>query len=192
MKKFIALAMSMAMTVAVTVPVYAATDIANVNSTENVVTDTLDKVNGTDHFVADDNYDGAAGSPTNVWASGSITEEVKVTAVKTAEFTITIPKEIVMDGATATASYEGNVKGDIAGDQTITVQPDASFQLSEAGGKADVTCTVTQADVTFNSTEVATKDAEVLVGKTVSGSLAAPDLTAGDWSGKYNYTITYQ
>ena len=157
------------------------------NSDESVQTDQLTKDAGTAYFANDDNYDGTAAAPTNVWDNGTIVEEVKVTAVKTAEFTIEIPKEIVMDGETATADYEVNVVGDIAGDQSITVDPDDDFLLSEAGGKADVTCTVTQADVTFTSPEIAVVD-----GKTVEGSLAAPDLTAGDWAGKFNFTITYQ
>ena len=186
-KRILALSIAVAMTACMAVPAFAATAIDNANSTESVVTDTLDKTTGTDYFVDDDNYDGTAAAPTNVWNNGTIVEEVKVTAVKTAEFTITIPKEIVMDGETATATYEVNVVGDIAGDQTITVDPDDNFLLSEAGGKADVTCTVTQDDVTFTSSQIAVVD-----GKTVEGSLAAPDLTAGDWAGKFNFTITYQ
>ena len=86
-KRFLSLIMVGAMTMALTVPAYAATSIGITDSVENVVTDTLNKTTGTDHFVADDNYDGPAGAPTNVWNDGSIVEEVKVTAVKTAEFT---------------------------------------------------------------------------------------------------------
>ena len=196
-KRFLSLIMVGAMTMALTVPAYAATAIGITDSVENVVTDTLNKTTGTDHFATNDNYDGPAGAPTNVWNDGSIVEEVKVTAVKTAEFTITVPKEIVMDGATATADYTVNVVGDIAGDQRITVQPDASFQLAEAGGKANVTATITQANTTFDYNEInvdVNSDGAITAGtdgKTVDGSIAAPDLTAGDWSGKFNFNITY-
>lgn len=185
-KKLLSLTMVAALTVALSVPAFAATDIALETSQESVQTDVLNQDAGTTYFVDDENYDGPVGAKTNVWADGQIVEEVKVTATKASEFEITIPKEIVMDGATKAADYEVTVKGDIAGDQKITVTPDPSFQLNEDGNKAPVTCTVTQDDVTFASAEI------VDPGKTVPGSLAAPDLTAGKWSGKFAFTIVYQ
>ena len=48
-------------------------------------TDTLDKTNGTDHFVDE---------TTNVWQNGEISEEVRVTVDRASRFEITIPKEI--------------------------------------------------------------------------------------------------
>lgn len=187
MKKILALATAVAMTACMSVTAFAATGIDIQDSVEDVQVDTLDKTTGTDYFIDNDDYDGTAADPTNVWANGQIVEEVKVTAVVAPEFTITIPKEIVMDGSTKEADYTVNVVGDIAGDQTITVTPDASFELNEDGGKDPVTCTVTQADTGFNSDEIAADG-----GKTVDGNLSAQDLTAGNWSGKYNFTIVYQ
>lgn len=190
-KKFLSLALATILTMALAVPAFAATDIGITDSPENVVTDTLDKTTGTDYFATDDNYDGTSVAPTNVWDAGTIKEEVKVTAVKAADFTITIPKEITMDGDTKSADYTVNVKGDIAGDQKITVTPDASFNLSEAGGKANVVTNVTQDDVTFLPADIYYGVAKDQPGKTVDGSLAAPTLSAGQWSGKFNFTIVY-
>lgn len=193
-KKFLSLALATILTMALAVPAFAATSIDITDSSNTAtpnVTDTLDKTTGTDHFATDDKYDGPQGAPTNVWNAGTIKEEVKVTAVKTADFTITIPKEITMNGETKDATYNVNVKGDIAGDQKITVTPDASFNLSEAGGKGDVTTNVTQADVTFLPSEIYYGVAKDQPGKTVDGSLAAPTLSAGQWSGKFNFTIVY-
>ena len=119
-----------------------ATPIDLSNSTESVTTDTLDKASGTDYFDDED---------TNVWQDGSITEEARVTVSRTSQFEVTIPKEVVLDGSTGTAAYKVKAKGDIAGDQTIIVEPDANFELSEAGGKTNVTATVTQPNTTKES-----------------------------------------
>lgn len=194
------MALAALMTMALAVPAYAATGIDIDNSAENVVTDTLNKTTGTTHFATDNVYDGPVGGKTNTWNAGQIREEVKVTAVKTCEFTITIPKEITMDGANKNATYDVNVVGDIAGDQEIIVRPDADFQLNEDGGKAPVTVTVTQAeadqkfvyaeineDKNSNGTLEAGTD-----GKTVHGTLDAPTLTAGKWSGKFNFNIEFR
>lgn len=190
-KKFLSLALATILTMALSVPAFAATPIDIDNTPASFETDTLNKTTGTTHFADNDNYDGPQDAPTNVWNNGTIKEEVKVTAVKTADFTITIPKEITMDGDTRSANYTVNVKGDIAGDQKITVTPDASFNLAETGGKADVPTTVTQDDVTFLPTDIYYGVAKDQPGKTVDGKLEASTLSAGQWSGKFNFTIVY-
>ena len=78
----------------------------------------------------------------NEWANGQISEEVRVRIDLASKFTITIPKEIVLNGETGKADYKVKAVGDIAGDQVLQVVPDPDFVLSEAGGKADVIATV--------------------------------------------------
>ena len=125
------------------------------------------------------------------------TNESKADAIKKALATITIPKEITMDGNTKAADYTVNVVGDIAGDQEIKVAPDASFQLTEDGGKDAVPVTVTQADQKFVYREInvdVNSDGALTPGtdgKTVSGNLSAPTLTAGQWNGKFNFNISF-
>ena len=46
------------------------------------------------------------------------------------EFKVTIPKKITLDGATKSGTYKVTVEGDIAGLETIKVQPDASVALN--------------------------------------------------------------
>ena len=70
---------------------------------------------------------------------GIDSEQCNVDASIAPFFVITIPKDITMSGITKTAIYDVNVKGDIAGDQQISVIPDSTFILSERGGKADIT-----------------------------------------------------
>ena len=82
------------------------------------VTDTLDNTTGTDHF--EDELD-------NIWDSGEITERVEVSISKSSEFTITIPKEITLDGETGKADYVVNAKGDISGNQVLSIVPDSTF-----------------------------------------------------------------
>ena len=168
------IAMSMALMLAMPINVFA-TPINLSNSTESVATDTLDKINGTDYF---------ADETTNNWQDGSITEEARVTVSRTSEFEITIPKEVVLNGSTGTTTYKVKAKGDIAGDQKITVTPDANFILSEAGGKANVTATVTQPDIEYDYVKLQGDGTEY------NGNISAT-LSAGEWSGKFNFNIEF-
>lgn len=188
MKKILCLGLSTVMCLTMAMPAFAATDITLTDSTEAVVNDDLeygaDGEKGTDYF---------ADETTNLWDAGALTEECRVYASQASSFTVTIPKEVTLDGETGTADYEVNVKGDISGDQHITVIPDASFAMAEVGGqKADITATVTQAETEWTYDEVnILDDTDALVGKTEAGSIEAP-VTAGEWEGKFNFAITFE
>ena len=102
------IAISMALMLAMPINAFA-TPIDLSNSSESVVTDTLDKANGTDHFTDE---------TTNNWQNGSITEETRVTVKRTSNFEITIPKEVVLNGSTGTATYKVKAKGDLQATKT--------------------------------------------------------------------------
>lgn len=113
------------------------------------------------------------------------------------EFTVTIPKQITLDGESKTGTYTISCKGDIAGDEYVSVIPDASFTMSQQG-KADATANITQAKRQFRTnrygaalldTEVLMNDASGANGTTISGTIEASALTAGAWNGVFNFTI---
>lgn len=56
--------------------------------------------------------------------------------------------------------------------------------MKDAKGKSDVTATITQTKTEFNSTEVNQAD-----GASTTGTVSAPDLTAGSWAGALNFAI---
>lgn len=147
------------------------------NSVESIQYDTLNKTNGTTYYTDE---------TTNVWSDGQIVEECRVTVALESTFTITIPKEIILDGSTKKADYTVNVQGDIAGDQLITVIPDSNLEMIEDGGKDNVTATVSQTQLTFPYMLISPVD-----GATTDGYVEALDLTAGNWSGKFNFNITF-
>jgi len=105
-----------------------------------------------------------------------------------ASFTITIPKVINIDTRTKTATYEVSATGDIKSDMKIKVTPEESFAMKDdAGNKADVTATIEQA-----KTEWAFDDATEKVDATPgNGTITAADLTAGTWTGTFDFTIEY-
>lgn len=117
--------------------------------------------------------------------------QTEVTAEKTSSFVITIPKTITLDAKSKSADYTITATGDIAGDKAISVVPEASFAMSSTG-KEDVTASVTQTKTAFRDTKYtnALSDAEVKFGEDVSGSIAASALTAGDWKGVLQFTIS--
>lgn len=100
-------------------------------------------------------------------------------------FTITVPKSIALDSS-KTATYNINVKGDINGNETIVVQPDTNIVMSDANGKPDVLATVAQEKTDFTVSDVMANSGE---GTSTTGNIWA-DLTAGNWSGVLNFTIS--
>lgn len=100
-------------------------------------------------------------------------------------FTVTVPKSIVLDSS-KTTTYNINVKGDINGNETIIVQPDTNIVMSDANGKPDVLATVAQEKTDFTVSDVMANSGE---GTSTTGNISA-DLTAGNWSGVLNFTIS--
>ena len=171
-KRFLAITMALSMVFSTNA---FATPITLTDSDTNASkTDTLDKTNGTDYFADED---------TNNWQNGSITEEVRVNVKRASFFNITIPKEIVLNGNNGSATYEVSITGELAGDQSLVVKPDDSFQLTEDGGKT-TPVTVTQTKDTFNYQDI---DNSVKG----NGTLSASGISAGNWNGRFNFNIEF-
>ena len=101
------------------------------------------------------------------------------------DYLITIPKVIVLDGIKRTASYEVSVCGDIAGSSIICVEPDKTFILNEESGNKDfVIANIEQDKLTWKYNEILE-----LNQIKANGFISASDLTAGKWSGNFNFNI---
>ena len=101
-------------------------------------------------------------------------------------FTVTLPKTIKLDSTTKDAQYTVNVKGSLPGEDVINVVPDTSFSMKQAG-KTDVTASVDQTKTSFTSAELA---ADTENGVTETGTVAAPDISAGRWDGTFNFNVS--
>ena len=115
--------------------------------------------------------------------------EVQVQSSIASNFTVTIPKAVVLTKASGggtgeyTAAFDATVTGDIGELETVYVTPDASVTLT--GDKAGAT---TVATTTIGTTEFARA---AILGQTATGThnLTA-QLTPGAWSGTMNVTIS--
>ena len=105
--------------------------------------------------------------------------ETQVSAFIDSEFKVTIPKTIVLSGQTKQASYTVTVEGDIAGEESVLVVPDDSFNLNSVG-KAPQTATVTQDKTEWSCNEF----------NTVGNGTVSAGITAGKWSGVFNFNIS--
>ena len=123
-----------------------------------------------------------------------------VYAVIGSTYQVTIPKTIVLKGSkeASTATYKVDVDGDIAGNQYVKVQPDATFAMKQTG-KADVQATVSQelvkyrasnysADLVTGEAKMAADDADAIEAGEGTGTVSAT-LTAGRWAGTFNFDI---
>ena len=153
-----------------------ATEINLENSSANVNKHgTVTKDSGSDTF--DD-------ETTNVWQNGEITEEVRVNVDRASYFTITIPKEIVLNGNDGSATYKVKCEGDISGSQLIIVQPEANFQLNEIGGKK-ILANVSQSNTEFTYIEAKNKTE-------YNGNILASNISAGQWLGSFYFNINFK
>lgn len=125
----------------------------------------------------------AVESETSLTAPG--TSETTVYADIDTEYTVTLPKIAKLDKATKDSDYTVKVQGDIAGTDSIIVEPETSFAM-HTNGKENVTATVTQTKTKFEASEIAGD------GATEAGKIAAPGLTAGSWNGSFNFNVQLQ
>lgn len=102
-------------------------------------------------------------------------------------YTVTLPKSIKLDPYTKSSDYLVNVKGNIADGENIVVTPDPTFTMKSLG-KNNVTAYVAQNKTTFNYEEMI-KNKEN--GISTIGSILANGLSAGKWTGTFNFDIIY-
>jgi len=108
-----------------------------------------------------------------------------VYATQSSTFTVTIPKIVVLDGKEGSGAYTIKVEGNISGTDIITVTPDNNFLMKQEG-KSDIETTITQTNTEF-SYALGVKETGF---QTETGSIKMASISAGKWSGLFNFTIT--
>lgn len=113
-----------------------------------------------------------------------------------------LPRTLILSGTADgsgeyTCTYRVQAKGNIAGNEVITITPDATVTLAQAG-KDNITATITQAKQRFvvpTSLVTAASDVQKTITCTLddtiaTGTIVAKGLTAGSWHGVYNTTVS--
>ena len=109
----------------------------------------------------------------------NFTNATNVFAELGSEYKVTIPKTIVLSGIDKKADYYVKVEGDIAGYETVNVVPDSTVNLYTKNKNSQVgTITQDKASWKFDNFDT---DA--------NGQITAQGLTAGKWSGTFNFNI---
>ena len=112
--------------------------------------------------------------------------KVNVYVTQASTFSVIIPKTIILSGETKNGTYQILVKGDIGGLDSISVTPDNLLALKQYG-KDDILANVTQEKTTFNYNDGMTSETPT----TTNGTIVAPNMTAGSWSGSFNFNIKF-
>ena len=94
-------------------------------------------------------------------------------------YNVTIPKAVILSGATKDAKYYVKVEGDIAGYETLHVVPDNNFNLYTKNKNSQTT--TIQQDKTAWKYDNFNVDA--------NGHIDANNITAGKWKGTFNFNI---
>ena len=126
--------------------------------------------------------------------SGSYETEVYET--KASKFSFVIPKTITLDGESNEGTYQVKVKGNITGNQTISITTPETFELAEqnatvvVGNKATATI-ASEADggakTIWNQSEI---DRDDYTGSGVTEGIIHSDLVrAGSYKGAFDFTV---
>ena len=122
------------------------------------------------------------------------TESVLVKVTQPSEFTVTIPKEITLDntsGSDYASKYTVKVAGDIAGTQTVTVEPAVtSFELTQNGKTTKLTANVAQDKKEVTGTQL--EQGSGVIEMKDTGTVTATNVKAGTWNGTFNFNINLQ
>ena len=118
--------------------------------------------------------------------SVSKTAVTEVKASIKSSYEITLPKTMTVNNGNN--AYTVNVKGDLAGDETISVVPDATVSLASEGKDA-VVGNITQEKQTFTYADASKKTNDVLTGTDAAGNININGLTAGHWAGTFNFNV---
>ena len=104
-----------------------------------------------------------------------------------ANFSVTIPKTIVLDGNTGNADYAVSVNGTFYYNDTLTVIPESSLTLTDRSKISSM-----QADISQQKT-VFMKEDGVASGTSANGSIQVDRSNfAGIWKGHFNFDIKFK
>ena len=103
-----------------------------------------------------------------------------------ANFSVIIPKQIVLDGNTGKADYQITVNGVFYYNDTLTVQPENNLELTDRSNLQTL-----DANIFLNKTTFTKKD-NVLEGSNSLGSIQTEKIIfPGSWSGSFNFDIKF-
>lgn len=120
------------------------------------------------------------------------TSEAEVYVTRGSTFSVVIPKVITLDGSTKAGDYQVAVKGDISGNQKISVTTPDTFEMAEQNAtvaqKDNVTATIAGAKTEWTQSEI---KADTYDGTgTTKGTITADGITAGSWKGTFDFSIS--
>lgn len=125
--------------------------------------------------------------PEGVKAPG--TYAVPVTANVEETYTVTLPTSIAINDSRE-ATYTVKVAGDVLATTTITVTPASPFDLKQGSKTVGATATLSKTSWNYSEITAGLAAGTPATGTPATGKVAAPNLTAGDWRGDLNFTIT--
>ena len=109
----------------------------------------------------------------------SFSNETSVFAELKSEYKVTIPKYIVLSGTSKTANYYVKAIGDIAGYERLEVVPDETVSLYSKNKNMQI-ASISQDKTTWHYDDFDTD---------ANGIINANTITAGKWSGTFNFNI---
>lgn len=134
----------------------------------------------------------AIGTTANVASNSENPTDPSLYAVASSAFSITLPKQITIDGNTKSATYTITCDSYSEDIEYISVIPDSSFEMSQHN-KSNIIATITQSINIFrnNDFEGELQNNETL-SNTITGNINVPDLSAGNWSGFFHFNISFK
>jgi hypothetical protein len=96
------------------------------------------------------------------------------------DYQVVIPKSVTLDGSTKSGTYTVMVSGELSGEEILSITQEKSVTLSQ-DQKDSVTGTVAQSKTKWSCEDLA---------ETGEGIISASDLSAGEWNGTFEFSIS--
>ena len=108
--------------------------------------------------------------------------------VDDSELLVSVPSTVILDGTPDDngqyiGKYSVGVKGDMAGNKVVIVEPDTNVVSLRQDGKINNDATISQTQTDFNTDDF--RDETV-----TDGTITATGLTAGSWNSEFNFNIS--
>lgn len=125
---------------------------------------------------------------TNADTTASVYKDVTVEMERAETYTVTLPKNIVLDGTTESVSmpYEVKAVGEIGTSHYVRIIPLDDAKLYSEDGTIALPLTVTQTKRRWTDTEVLDASGE----NASAGTMAVDNVTPGKWVGKVRFYVT--
>ena len=108
--------------------------------------------------------------------------DVYIATIKESNFSVKIPKTIILDGNTGVSNYNIIANGNLYYNDTLIVKPKENFFMTDKNNLSNIQANISQDKISFKKDTLGLINGKIKIDK---------DQFAGDWKGFFNFDIKF-